>query len=46
MNRHRRFQVGITIGVTATTVVVIFWPEYQVHAAAIGLVSNLCWIWE
>ena len=46
MSRHRRFQIGITVGVTATTLVVIFFPEYQMHAAGLGLVSNLVWIWE
>ena len=46
MSRHRRFQIAITTGVTATTVVVIFWPQYQIHAAGLGLVSNLIWIWE
>ena len=44
--RHRFFQLCITIGVFVSTFVGYFFPYHGEFAVAAGVATNLIWIWE
>ena len=45
-SRHRRFQIGISVGITVGAVMALIYPHLSAHATAIGVFVNLLWIWE
>lgn len=46
MTRHRKYQIAITFGVVATTILGHYAPDLQ-HFAVLGTIAtNLAWIWE
>lgn len=46
LERHRLFQVTITIGVCVSTAIGYFLPYHGEFAIAAGVATNLLWIWE
>ena len=44
--RHRKFQVCITLGVITSTFIGYFMPFHGEFALAAGVATNLIWIWE
>lgn len=46
LERHRKFQIGITLGISAGTLVAMIVPEFSTHANLLILVANYFWVWE
>lgn len=46
LTRHRVFQIAITTGVIASTVLGIYAVEFGHYATIIAIATNLAWIWE
>lgn len=44
-SRHFWVRLGVTLGVLGSTAVAVFWPDHQHHGLAVGVATNLLWIW-
>lgn len=44
-HKHKAYYVALTIGLLVSQVVPIVFPHMQNHAAVIGTLSNLAWLW-
>jgi hypothetical protein len=46
IDKHKRTQLIVTIGVIITTALGVLIPEYAYASALGGVATNLIWIWE
>ena len=46
IERHRRFQIVVSLGLTASFVIAAIDPVLSMHAVAINTVASFVWLWE
>lgn len=46
LERHKRFQIAVSIGTVTCVAVGMIAPQYQLHVAVVNVLTNLIWIWE
>ena len=46
LERHRRFQIIITLGIISSAVLSIMIPEFNHISSGLAILTNMIWIWE